>query len=85
MKKISLLMVIIILQCVLSVNVYANNWLLFLPAILAGKGTAPPVVPEKKSGILLFLPAILSGAKKIPVIPVEAINLNDTGITWDAD
>ncbi|XOF32953.1 MAG: DUF1566 domain-containing protein [Candidatus Electrothrix sp. YB6] len=63
----------------LSGTAFANNWLLYLPAILAGSegGTEPP--PEKTgNNWLLYLPAILAGSQGSEPPPVTG--LNDTGI-----
>ena len=84
MKKLSLLFILIIVTGALSANALAGNWLLYLPAILAGRGgDTPPVVETEKSSILLYLPAILAGALKSPPPPVTPSEdfFNDTGIT----
>ncbi|MCI5157524.1 MAG: DUF1566 domain-containing protein [Candidatus Electrothrix sp. AUS1_2] len=86
MRKIILLAGLVAGGVALSVTAYANNWLLYLPAILAGSGggTEPPV--EESSGKwLLFLPAILAGSQKGTTKPVAVTGaLNDTGIVTTA-
>lgn len=81
MKKISLLFILLMLTTAISASAITGNWLLYLPAILAGNsGGEPPVVEPEKSGILLYLPAILAGALKTPAVPYVVV-FNDTGIT----
>lgn len=79
MKKIILLVGLVAGGLALSVTAFANNWLLYLPAILVGSGgsTEPPVTTESNKW-LLFLPAILSGSQGQSI--TETI-FNDTGIT----
>ncbi|MCI5124827.1 MAG: hypothetical protein D3925_10195 [Candidatus Electrothrix sp. AR5] len=64
----------------LSVTAFANNWLLYLPAILNGSngGTETPVT-ESSNKWLLFLPAILTGSKGGTTAIIGGGN--DTGIT----
>ncbi|RWX50559.1 hypothetical protein VU00_10572 [Candidatus Electrothrix marina] len=71
----------------LSVTASANNWLLYLPAILAGSGggTTPPPVTTQSNNWLLFLPAILAGSQGGTEPPVTiAGGLNDTGIVLNS-
>lgn len=84
MKKIIIVAGLITAAAALSVTALAQtNWLLYLPAILAGSGggTEPPPTTESNKW-LLFLPAILAGSQGgQPTIPTETGLLNDTGIT----
>ncbi|MGB5685682.1 MAG: hypothetical protein WBM35_07720, partial [Candidatus Electrothrix sp.] len=82
MKKIILMAGLVAGGVALSATAFANNWLLYLPAIIAGSGgsTEPPVTTESNKW-LLFLPAILAGSQggtEPPVVVTGA--LNDTGI-----
>ena len=79
MRKIILLAGLVAGGVALSATAFANNWLLYLPAILAGSGgsTEPPVTTESNKW-LLFLPAILSGSQG-QTDPEST--MNDTGIT----
>ncbi|MCI5192573.1 MAG: DUF1566 domain-containing protein [Candidatus Electrothrix sp. AU1_5] len=82
MKKIILLAGFVAGGVALSATAFANNWLLYLPAIISGKNNN---VDSKKDSDqwLLFLPAILAGSQRgtEPEPPVEVTGaLNDTGI-----
>jgi hypothetical protein len=71
----------------LSVTASANNWLLYLPAILAGSGGGtepPPPPPPTTNNWLLYLPAILAGSQGGGEPPPEYGALNDTGIVLDS-
>jgi hypothetical protein len=59
-----------------------NNWLLYLPAILGGKGGDGPSTTKESNKWLLFLPAILAGSKGEGTVTITG-GLNDTGITDD--
>jgi len=82
MRKIILLAGLVAGGVALSVPAYATNWLLYLPAIIAGKGgNTGPSPSESKRNILLYLPAILAGSQKGTTKPVAVTGkLNDTGI-----
>ncbi|MCI5116433.1 MAG: DUF1566 domain-containing protein [Candidatus Electrothrix sp. LOE1_4_5] len=82
MKKIILLAGFVAGGVALSATAFANNWLLYLPAIISGKNNN---VDSKKDSDqwLLFLPAILAGSQRgtEPEPPVGVTGaLNDTGI-----
>ena len=81
MRKIILLEGLVAGGVALSVTASANNWLLYLPAILAGSGggTSQPPVTTESNKWLLFLPAILGGSQSQPPV-VTASSFNDTGI-----
>ncbi|MDU9048045.1 MAG: DUF1566 domain-containing protein [Candidatus Electrothrix sp. Rat3] len=82
MKKIILLAGLVAGGVAFSATAFANNWLLYLPAILAGSGggtTTPPVTTESNKW-LLFLPAILAGSQGGQPPVVTGTSLNDTGI-----
>ncbi|XCN71925.1 MAG: DUF1566 domain-containing protein [Candidatus Electrothrix aestuarii] len=85
MRKIILLASLVAGGVAFSATAYANNWLLYLPAILAGSGgttTTTPTTPTTDTTnkwLLLFLPAILSGAQNNTTVVIET-ELNDTGI-----
>ncbi|MCI5141274.1 MAG: DUF1566 domain-containing protein [Candidatus Electrothrix sp. ATG1] len=88
MKKIILIAGLVAGGVALSVAASANNWLLYLPAILAGSGGGgttepPPPVEESSNKWLLYLPAILAGSQGGGNVdpPVVTGALNDTGIT----
>lgn len=81
MKKIILLAGLVAGGVALSATAFANNWLLYLPAILSSGSTESPVTNEGKRW-LLFLPAILAGNQKNTEPPIITdTSLNDTGIT----
>ena len=84
MKKIILLAGLVAGGVALSGTAFANHWLLYLPAILAGSGgkSEPPTTTETNNW-LLFLPAILAGNQGGGTEPpvVTDTGLNDTGIT----
>ncbi|MCI5149215.1 MAG: DUF1566 domain-containing protein [Candidatus Electrothrix sp. MAN1_4] len=83
MKKIILVAGLVAGGVALSGTAFANHWLLYLPAILAGSGgsTEPPTTTETNNW-LLFLPAILAGGQGGTEPPVVTdTSLNDTGIT----
>ncbi|CAK8712478.1 hypothetical protein KKHLCK_01495 [Candidatus Electrothrix laxa] len=81
MKKIILMAGLIAGGVALSVTASANNWLLYLPAIITGSGesTGTPVT-EASNKWMLFLPAILSQKLSQPPV-VTGSSFNDTGIT----
>ena len=86
MKKIILLAGLVAGGVALSATAFANNWLLYLPAILAGSGggtTQPPVTTESNKW-LLFLPAILAGSQGGQPPVVTGSKFNDTGIVLDS-
>ncbi|CAK8714126.1 hypothetical protein GKODMF_05725 [Candidatus Electrothrix gigas] len=84
MKKIILLAGFVAGGVALAATAFANNWLLYLPAILSGSGGGNEPAPKKDSDQwLLFLPAILAGSQRgtEPEPPVGVTGaLNDTGI-----
>ncbi|WYD79751.1 MAG: DUF1566 domain-containing protein [Candidatus Electrothrix gigas] len=85
MKKIILLAGFVAGGVALSATAFANNWLLYLPAIISGSGGGNEPAPNKESyNLLLFMPAILAGSQRgtEPEPPVGVTGaLNDTGIT----
>ncbi|MCI5137654.1 MAG: DUF1566 domain-containing protein [Candidatus Electrothrix sp. AR1] len=80
MRKIILLAGLVAGGVALSVTASANNWLLYLPAILGGSsgGTEPT---SESTKWLLFLPAVLSGSQGGTTTVTVTGVLNDTGIT----
>ncbi|MCI5126907.1 MAG: DUF1566 domain-containing protein [Candidatus Electrothrix sp. AUS3] len=84
MKKIILLAGFVAGGVALAATAFANNWLLYLPAIISGSGGGNEPAPNKESyNLLLFMPAILAGSQggTEPEPPVEVTGaLNDTGI-----
>ncbi len=83
MKKIILLAGFVAGGVALSATAFANNWLLYLPAIISGSGGGNEPAPNKESyNLLLFMPAILAGSQRgTDPEPVEVTGaLNDTGI-----
>jgi hypothetical protein len=66
----------------LSGTAFANNWLLYLPAILAGsEGETEPPPEATGNNWLLYLPAILAGSQGGgATLPEVTGALNDTGI-----
>ncbi|WPD21561.1 MAG: DUF1566 domain-containing protein [Candidatus Electrothrix scaldis] len=85
MRKIILLASLVAGGVAFSATAYANNWLLYLPAILAGSGgtTTTPPSTDTSNKWLLFLPAILSGAQNNTTVVTEA-PFNDTGIVLNS-